>query len=478
MSRAVEQLVERLRTAPAEPVYLVTGDTLLAEPLGQRLAAAIAAKIGCQVETYRHPASLAPLLADLRVYSLFATGKVVLVVDSAVLADRAAAADLIDDAAAVLPLAGAQLGPREREAASRLLQAIHLFGDDAGRDAADTLAAVPDWAFQGGRAHKRSRGDRGRTKKQVEELRQALAPLLEGGLAAGLAGWAEGDVAELSTVVASGLPPGHTLVLVESTVAADHPLIARWQAVGAIADAGRLEAERRGGWSGLDMVAAELARETGATIAGDALAELARRTLKRGEGRSGGGLDPTSAGRLAAEYRKLAGLVGAGGRIGLAEVEESVEDRGDEDVWQLLDAVAAGKLGEALGRLRRFVQGAEDPLAARLSFFSLLAGFCRQLTALAGLMKLLGVPPGERSFDRFKTRLAPGLQGEIPGGKNPLAALHPFRLHRAYLAVSRMRPELLVALPWHVLETELELKGESTDADAALSQLIARIAAG
>ena len=102
-------------------------------------------------------------------------------------------------------------------------------------------------------------------------------------------------------------------------------------------------------------------------------------------------------------------------------VERAVEDRGEEDVWQLLDAVAAGRGGEALDRLRRLILAADDPLAARLSFFSLFASFCRQLTAIRGLMRASRVPAGEANYARFKDRHAPQLQGEVPGGgKNPI----------------------------------------------------------
>jgi DNA polymerase III delta subunit len=153
-----------------------------------------------------------------------------------------------------------------------------------------------------------------------------------------------------------------------------------------------------------------------------------------------------------------------------------VVDRGEEDVWQLLEAIGAGKAGEALGRLDRLLTGAEDPEAARLSFFALLAGLARQLAALAGLAQRRGVPPADRDYNRFKTRWAPLLQApdaELPG--NPLAGLHPFRLHRAYLLASRLPAPLLARLPWHVLETERRLKGESGDPATALAELVLRL---
>jgi hypothetical protein len=278
-------------------------------------------------------------------------------------------------------------------------------------------------------------------------------------------------------VIQGGLPPGHALVLVERAVAPDHPLVAQLAARGAVLAAGVVESER-GAWQGLERVAAELERETGVAIDGDALEELGRRTLRQAADRRGGGrgaVEADSTARMAAEYRKLASLA-AGGRIERRLVEEAVEDRGEEDVWQLLDAIAAGRGGEALGRLRRLLAAAEEPAAARLGFFSLLASFCRQLTAIGGILQVTGVPSGEANYNRFKTRHAPLLQGELPVGKNPLAGLHPYRLHRAYLAAGRFPEALLARLPAEVLETELQLKGESGEPDAALARLVATLA--
>ena len=189
-------------------------------------------------------------------------------------------------------------------------------------------------------------------------------------------------------------------------------------------------------------------------------------------------MDADSTARFAGEYRKLAELLepGGAGKIDRKLVEQSVEDRGEEDVWQLLDAIAAGRGGEALDRLHRLLAAADDALAARLSFFSLLASFCRQLVAVRGMLRVARLSPNEANYGRFKTQHAPGLQSEIPtGGKNPLAGLHPFRLHRAYLAACRLPEPFLARLPADLLETELQLKGESNEADVALARLVARL---
>lgn len=486
MADPVDRFLGELTRGGPPQVCLVHGDLVLAEPAAERVAAALAEALGCTPERHRRPPSLSPFLQDLRTYSLFATSKALLVVDSAVFADRGAAAELIDDAAEVLPLAveDRPLSGRERHAASRLFQAFHLFDlDPLAGTPERLLGELPAWAFEGGTS-RRSRGGKARSKKQAEDLRGNLAGLLEMARREGIQGAGEGDLATLSDVIRGGLPEGHLLVLAERSVAADHPVVRLLAERKAVLAVGSVEAaERGGGWEGLDLLATELERQTGVAIAGDALAELARRTLRQeGDRRGKGGIDPDSTARFAGEYRKLAQMVGPENginpisKIDRKLVQQSVEDRGEEDVWQLLDAVATGRSGEALDRLRRMISGAEDPLNARLAFFGLFASFCRQLTAIRGLMRVARIPPGEANYARFRDRLAPALQGEIPGGgKNPLAGLHPFRLHKAYLAASRVPEEIAVRLPSDLLETELQLKGESSEADAALADLVARV---
>ncbi|HEX2253119.1 MAG TPA: hypothetical protein VHQ65_07620 [Thermoanaerobaculia bacterium] len=429
-------------------------------------------------EVHRRPSRLAPLLDDLRTYSLFAAAKVLLVVDTALVADSSAAADLVDEAAEALPLSG-DPGAREREAASRLLQALRLFGIEAvTADPGEVVEALPDWVLQGGAAFRRRRTGRGRTKNQVAELREGLAALLTLARELELTGFAEGELAQLAALADGGLPEGHALVLAERSADAKHPVVVALEKRGLVERVGELSEQRGGGWQGLDLLADELERQTGVAIERGALDELARRTLRGNDDRASNAADPDSAARFAGEYRKLASLAPTG-RITRQLVGDAVEDRGEEDVWKLLDAIGEGRGGEALERLGRMLAAASDPQAERLTFFALLAGFCRQLAAVRGMMAVAGVAAGESFYPKFKERLAPRLQAPLPDGrKNPLAGLHPYRLHRAYLAASRLAPERAARLPWRVLETELMLKGESSEPDTALSSLVAELAGG
>ena len=473
---SLDKILKSVASGPVHPLYLVSGDLALAEPQAEKIAEALAAKAGCQVQRYRRPA-LAPLLADLRTYSLFSTGKVVLATDTAVLADRNAAADLVDQAAEVLPVdADAELGGERREAASRLLQAFRVFGVDPAAGAPEqALASLPDWAFQGGVAYRKSRQGKARTKKDARAIRDGLASLLAAALHAELTGFAQGDLAELEEIVRKGLPSGHALVLAETSVASGHPLIQTLEELGASLALGRVSAGWKGAWQGLEPLLAELARETGVAIAHDAQAELARRTLRQSGDWAQRGVEGDSMSRFAGEYRKLASMAG-GGRITRKMVVEAVEDRGEENVWEILDALGGGRGDEALGRLRRYLAAADDVTGARLSFFGLLSTFCRHMVAVRGIAQLVGVPLGEPNYKRFEQRMAPALQAQLPdGGKNPLAGLKPFRLYKAYSAASKIPAGELRLLPWRVLETELRIKGDSTEADVALSDLAARL---
>jgi DNA polymerase-3 subunit delta len=478
MTATIDSLLADLGSGPPQPVYLVSGNPVLAEPAARRLAEAIAAAGGAQVDVVRRPGRLGDLLGDLRTFSLFAGCRVLLVIESAMLADHRAAAELVDQVLHEAPEQEAspsgeqELTRPERSAAARLLQVLRLFEiDPYDGGAGELVGRLPAWALEGAGG----RGRRKRTKAAVAAARERLAALLEAARAAGLRGTAESDLAELGDILENGLPPGHALVLAESSVSSEHPLTVALAKRGALVALGDVEAGRRGDWTGIEALATQLEHQTGVGIDRPALDELARRTLHQLEPGRASRVDAESSGRFAAEYAKLAAIAGER-RIDLPMVQEAVEDRGEEDVWKILDAIGEGRAAEALGRIDRLTAGAADDRAALFGLFGLLAGFCRQLTAVAGAMRATGVEPGVRSYARFKSALAPRLQADTELGPSPLKGLHPFRLHRAYLAASRIRPEALVALPWKVLETELRMKGESRDPATALARLVTELA--
>ena len=481
MSESTEAVLESIEAGRIRPLYLVTGDRVLAEPAAIQIGQALGRSVGCEAEVHRRPADLDLLLADLKTYSLFAPAKVVVVIESSVLADSGAAAELLDETVEALPISAdpGDLSGVERRAAGRLLQTLRLFQIDPEAGAPEeVLANLPPWAFKGGIHYRKGHSNRPRGPRQVEDLKAQLIELLNAALASGLLGWAETDVGELAEAAEKGLPEGHTLVLAESAVAKQHPLVETLEAQRAFVEVGRVEAAKGGGWTGLELLAGELRRETGVDIAADALQELSRRTIMRStaRGAAADAVDADSTSRFAAEYRKLATMV-PGGAIDRQLVESTVEDRGDEDAWKILDAIGAGDMKDALFRVRRLLGSAEDPMAARLSFFSLVASFGRQLAAVGALVDSTGVSRSEANYQRFKTKIAPALQSDSAEGlKSPVAKLHPYRIFRVYQTACRIPPAALADMPSRILQTELRLKGESTEPDAALTALICDLA--
>ena len=471
----IEAVETSISEGSSKALYLVAGDRVLSEPGAMRIARCLAGKVDCEVEVHIRPVSLGAILADLKTYSLFAPAKVVVAVETALLADESAAAQMVDEVLEVLPLSSSEpdaLSRGERRAASQLLHTIRLFQIDPFEGTAEaTIADLPEIALKGGRTSGRQRK---RGRRQIETAREHLTALLEVARRTDLRGSSETDTGELLDIVERGLPDGHSLVLAESAVASAHPIVKALREHRSFAAVGAVHASKGGGWQGLDLLADELQSETGVGIANRALSELARRTIQSARTRGGGAaaVSSDSTGRFAAEYRKLATLSGSG-QIELGLVESTVVDRGEEDTWKTLDAIGAGRSDEALRRIQRLLSSSENSLAERLSFFSLLASFCRQLTALSETIEQAGIERRQTAYNTFKTQIAPRLQAELPsGGKNPLSGVHPFRLYRAYGVACRMPASVMANLPSRVLETELRLKGDSDQPDAALTALV------
>lgn len=471
---SLQTVLEAVDSGRRQPLYLVAGDRVLAEPAAVQLGERLAAQVGCEAELHRRPESLAAILTDLRTFSLFDSAKVAVVIDSAVLADLAAASALLAEAVRELPVtAGEELPPGQRRAAARLLQVLRLYQvEPHAGSTSEAIDQLPATAFVGKTGRKPAAA-------KLQEIKGGLAELLAAARADGIEGRADGDLALLAEAHDGGLPEGHTLVLAESGVARDHPLVAALAESGALVELERVEPGRRGDWQGLEGLVTELESQTGVGIDRRALGELAHRTLQTARKKRGAttGAAADSTGRFAAEYRKLASLAG-GGTIDSELVRSVVEDRGEEDQWQILDKIGAGAGADAVHRLRRLMASADDPMGARLSFFGLVAEFARHLTAVGGSLDRGEIPAGVGSYPRFKQSVAPRLQGELADGvASPLAGLHPYRLHKAYLAASRAPRDELERLPERLLETELLLKGESSRPEVALEGLVSALAA-
>ena len=484
----IDAAVDRIESGDRQPLYLVIGEQVVAMREARRIAGVVAAAAGCEVTIHKGAAGaeLRSILADLCTFSLFEPAKVALVSECAVFADRDAAADLIDQTAGVLDdrdgvggEPGEPLSSAGKQAAGRLLQVLRLFGiDPFAGEAGEAVAALPDSALSGGR-NLRKGGRRGRLKKQRVQLARGLTDLLDAARAEDLRGWSEGDLAELHRAAEGGLPEGHALVFAERSADREHPIVRRLFASGAAFEVGTLGFDRSGRVLGLEPVIAELQRTTGVRIDHGAAQELARRTLRKEGAWGPSDAEASSVARLSAEYLKLAdGVRGRSNRIERSDVDEMVTDRGQEDMWEILDAIGEKGPAMALKQFRRFLDTAPDRDGALFPFFGALGGFCQHMTAIHGALARAQVP-AVYNFNAFKSRVLPKLKADLP---QSVAKVTPFRLFRAYQAARlRQGPEAdraMAELPWRVLETDVRLRGGSRDRVAAVESLVVTIASG
>ena len=268
----------RRTRARAAPVYLVTGDRVLAEPAAERLAAAAAEKR--RLCSRAPPPPFLPRPAAGRPAHLRPVRR---------RQGRAGGRDRRPrrqdrrrhlprpGGGGSAPLGGDGLSAAERRAALRLLQAIRLFDLDPYRgDPAARPGPAPGLGVQGGERpalEEEGRGDPGRpggdarpppgppSSRASPRRRSPSSRRWSARACRRATCWCWPRAPWRRTTRSLEALAGHKAVLG--------------------AGPGRV---REGDWSGLDELTAELARQTGVTIDRPALAALARRTLRGGSG--------------------------------------------------------------------------------------------------------------------------------------------------------------------------------------------------
>jgi DNA polymerase III subunit delta len=163
-------------------------------------------------------------------------------------------------------------------------------------------------------------------------------------------------------------------------------------------------------------------------------------------------------GLLDQELAKLALSVGSGGKITNELVQELVGTWRARTTWEMLDAALDGKLQEALVQLDRLLLAGEAPIA-------ILGQISASLRRLAAATRLVIAAQGAGR------RLAPRNALEQAGVK-------PFILEKVERQLRRLRRQRGSQLYDWLLETDLDLKGDSQmPPRAVLERLVVRIAA-
>ncbi len=435
---------------------------------------------GGLLEFARHvgPEFLESAVVDLRTASLFAGGKLHLLIETGVLETPLAPEELLSQALSGLESGQVSTASSEstRQAALVLLRMLRLLGISWDGEAPDrVIDRIPDSVWG---AYRRLSGRS--VSSSQEAARSKLRSLLEMALQEGLRGLSENAAGMVFDLVQDGLPRGHWLVLVESRGDLRHPLAMALRARGALVEVGQVELDtKRSGLAGFRPLLERLERESGVVMAPEAAEELLRRTVRfKTEPWSGASalVDPDSLQRLESEYRKLGSLFPSG-ELRREDVAQWVVDRGEEGAFEWLDALAEGRTEEALERVERRLSGAAEPGGERLRLLSQLAGLVRQVWAVSSVARRVGVPLRPESFGRFRDRIYPRLLEPVPElGSSPLAGSKPFPLYRAFCLACRLPEGLLERLPARLWRSERRLRGESEAPELELASFVAETA--
>lgn len=160
---------------------------------------------------------------------------------------------------------------------------------------------------------------------------------------------------------------------------------------------------------------------------------------------------PMSLGVIDQEVARLALLAGEGGRIDATLAREHVGGWRTRTAWDLVDAAADGRAGDALGQLDRLLTAGEQPIGVLAQLGSTLRKFA---TAA------LAVEQGERSGRRV------GLPEALKGAGFP-----PFKLDDAQRQLRQIGRQRALSLNEWVLEADLAMKGHNSAPARARTEL-------
>ena len=145
---------------------------------------------------------------------------------------------------------------------------------------------------------------------------------------------------------------------------------------------------------------------------------------------------------------QLATQLGAGSRVGQAEVRKAFTRLADERIYAFTDAVGERKMADAMGTLRRLLDQGEPPLV----LFGALSNHVRRLL----------------QAHRFDSTKAAGSFFGMPD----------WRTERLMAQARTYREEELISAMTLLAETDVEMKGDAPLPQVPLEEAVARIIAG
>jgi DNA polymerase-3 subunit delta len=357
----VQQLLQEVRDGRVRPLYLVWGEEYLvrreADALVEALVPGTLASLNLVVLDGASPREVAAELATL---PMLPGNKVVLLRDPEFLAPKKGRTDALAKAR------DAWKAGRRKEGARRLLALVARagWGKEALEPGQPGAPSLEEWKDELSVVLAES---------DVDFLKEVADFVREEGLGA-----PESDATVLLTLLESGLPKGHALVVAATDVEAKSPLLRLAREQGALVE-----------------------RKLASRLRDLNLSEVARDFLKPFQKRLGPGAEEVLRERVGASMRllqseleKLA-MHASGATIERADVELLVAHTRDEEFMELADALQKRDLPAALSYVDEALAGGAPPLLLLGAIASVVRGLVEAQERVAHLGG--GRPP--RSFD-------------------------------------------------------------------------------
>jgi len=433
----VEPLLADIAKGKSLPVYLVVGEEFLARKAAQELVDAIVPKNlqGLNLTVMDAP-SPSEVARDLSTLPMFRGAKVVWAREPEFLLPKKGRVDALSKARE------AWVANRRRDAARRVLGIAARAGWSAAQLDPSAPGGVPRDAWK-------QELDIELADVDMAFLAEVARFCKDEGLSA-----PEGDASALETLLTSGLPPGHSLVVEASIVDGRSGLYKKLAELGEVIER-KVERDKKRKFEIGDHVTEALAPFK---------KRMGREATELLESLCGGNMR-----LLASEVEKLAIYVGERPSIEADDVKLLVLRAREEEFLELANAVQERNVRAALG----YVNEALGQGTHGLQIVGALASILRRLIDDKEHYAQLKLGP-RMNYRDFQDDVYPGVQDELKAaGKKPP---HPYVAFLSFQAQARFSRAELLALLLAVGDCDLELKN-SAHQQVALERVLLRLRA-
>lgn len=449
----LNQLLTAVSSGKVPPIILIGGNNeyLVDNAFDEARSAILAKSPGMQVESYPEGADLGAVVDSFRTHSLFGGPRLLVVAEVNAFVTKKELKSLLDKA--VDDWSSAKTDRKRASAVSKLLHILGLVGADleeSDASLADAIGAKP-----GG----------------------VLTEMLQAARAGGKrVSRGEGDAALLADAAVNGGAPGATILMRTGEIPADSSTVKAIDKHGVVISC---DLSREAFGKAVDQALESVQKESGAKFDAAAVATLKRKL----------GIERLLADKFSketpdlrivvAQAERLATLVGSGGRVTAAVVEEQIAEVTGGARYELAGLFTEGKMVEAVDKLRDLVAQArrDDPRTTNEihygKFIFTLADEIRQLIGIHSFVRARKLDVRRLpNYNQFKDSWGDALGEYLKSAGIVKQKPHPFPLYKKVEASRRFNEAQLFQQLARLAEIDFARKSGGVPADVAIESFI------